>query len=246
MGVSYPSYTPSELQTVLTTMAGKGQLSGIAPAWLAAIAQAESGSEVKGAGVNSEGFGGFFGLHATWTYGGVKVSRAQLETGGEASLRTQAMAAAAELHSLTTSLNAGPIAVTNAYVNGTKGGPDYSVTATLDAKLVAQALGLTHTAGPNPTASAAGPAPTPSKPTNPGTAGGVVTDTPINKLTSPFDAIAGFIDKIDNLTWWRRVGIFAGGSALIVLGLVLLIQGSKSVRSAESGLASDAAVAAIA
>lgn len=47
--------------------------------------------------------------------------------------------------------------------------------------------------------------------------------------------LATFIDKLEDLTWWKRVGIFVGGAALVVLGIVLVLR--KTAASALESLA---------
>lgn len=58
MSVNNPS---TELQ-LLDQLASQGKLSGVNPQYLAIIAQEESGYEQAGAGVNPQGYGGYFGL----------------------------------------------------------------------------------------------------------------------------------------------------------------------------------------
>lgn len=91
---SWPSGTPTWMQGVLDTMAAQGQLGSVPPQALAAIAKGESGYEVQGAGINSSGYGGFFGLGAGAAYttpsGPMGVTATALRTSGQASFRQQA------------------------------------------------------------------------------------------------------------------------------------------------------------
>lgn len=68
MAGAYPSGMPAWEETDLNNLAAQGLLSGVSPLVLAGIAQNESGFENKGAGINSIGDGGFFGLQENGTY----------------------------------------------------------------------------------------------------------------------------------------------------------------------------------
>jgi len=95
-----PSIPSWQLQA-LQSLSAQGNLSGVDPAILAAIDQAESSGEVSGAGINAEGYGGYFGLGAGTQYpGGASVSSQTLNTNSQASFTAQAEVAADEFASL--------------------------------------------------------------------------------------------------------------------------------------------------
>jgi hypothetical protein len=75
----------------------------------------------------------------------------------------------------------------------------------------------------------------------PGSVGKAVTNT-LGGLAD----VTKFFSHLTNVNNWRRAGIFAGGAALVVLGLFFLAQGSKSVRGAEGDMAKAAGTAAVA
>lgn len=81
-----------ELDT-LRSMSANGQLYDINPLILIGIAAEESGFEVNGAGYNSAGYGGYFGIGAN-KYPGGQVSVATLLTDSLASFEEQAVVAA--------------------------------------------------------------------------------------------------------------------------------------------------------
>jgi hypothetical protein len=90
---------PSWQATILDSLSSQGLLSGVNPAVLAAIDQAESGG--SGGTINSAGYGGFFGLAPNETYGasGASVTSAQLSDPGQASFTAQAETAASAFQS---------------------------------------------------------------------------------------------------------------------------------------------------
>lgn len=82
-----------EIQS-LDQLAAQGQLSGIDPNVLAVMSQEESGGEVAGAGINSSGYGGYFGLGAGKQYPGGTISSAEMEQNSPQSFIDQAKVAA--------------------------------------------------------------------------------------------------------------------------------------------------------
>lgn len=82
-----------EIQS-LDTLSAQGQLSGIDPNVLAVMSQEESGGEVAGAGINSSGYGGYFGLGAGKQYPGGAISSAEMEQNSPSSFVDQAKVAA--------------------------------------------------------------------------------------------------------------------------------------------------------
>lgn len=84
---------------ILNTLASEGQLSGLNPAILSAIAQEESGDELAGAGINSAGYGGYFGLAPNKSYPGGQVNSADLDADNPFSFAHQAIVAASAFSS---------------------------------------------------------------------------------------------------------------------------------------------------
>lgn len=101
--MGYPSGEPAWQQTELNNLSAAGKLSGINPLVIAGIAGGESGYENAGAGINSSGYGGFFGLgqNSTYSFGGQSFTETPgiLSDPSQASFDQQAQAAAAALAS---------------------------------------------------------------------------------------------------------------------------------------------------
>lgn len=95
----WPSGQPPWQVKDLQNLASSGQLSGVNPLVLAGIAQEESGFEVAGAGYNSSGYGGFYGLGTSPYAGGNQESVASLKDPSEASFLHQSITAAAAFNS---------------------------------------------------------------------------------------------------------------------------------------------------
>lgn len=113
---------PAWQQQQLAQLSAAGQLSSVDPLYLALIDQAESSGEVAGAGVNSSGYGGYFGLGAGTQYPGGSVSRQVLLTNSPASFDQQAEVAASEFASLLSQHGGNPIAAEEAYQGGSQEG----------------------------------------------------------------------------------------------------------------------------
>lgn len=116
-----PSIPTWEL-TDLATLAAGGKLNGVAPIDLAAIDEAESGGEKGGAGVNSEGYGGYFGLGAGTQYPTGSISGAQLNENNSASFEAQAQVASGEFASLLKSHGGDALTAEKAYQGGSSEG----------------------------------------------------------------------------------------------------------------------------
>lgn len=110
---------PSWQRQILTTLAGKGQLSGVNPTDLAAIDVAESSGQ--GGAINSAGYGGFFGLGSASTYPTGTTTPAMLKTGGAAGFAAQAPIAAGEYASLLKQVGGTTLAAETAYQQGLGG-----------------------------------------------------------------------------------------------------------------------------
>lgn len=112
--MGYPSSEPAWQQTELNNLSAAGKLSGLSPLVLSGIAENESGYENKGAGINSSGYGGYFGLgqNSSYSFGGQSFTETPslLESNSQPAFDQQAEAAAAALASYiqeTGSLQAG-------------------------------------------------------------------------------------------------------------------------------------------
>lgn len=58
--------------------------------------------------------------------------------------------------------------------------------------------------------------------------------SPVTGAYHAVTSVSGFLGKITNPSNLKNVGIFSAGIALTIVGLVILLQGSKQVRMAES------------
>ena len=72
--------------------------------------------------------------------------------------------------------------------------------------------------------------------------GGTSTNTPLEGLSGLEQGVGAVLSHIDSAAWWKRVGLFVLGGALIVGGIVLFVSTTKTGQTVES----DAAVAAVA
>lgn len=93
----YPPTTPTWIITSLNHLSSTTQLLTIPPQILAAICKFTSNYGLDGIGINSSGFGGYFGQHETWTYHGVKFTRAELLTSSQTQFAKEAIVAAKTL-----------------------------------------------------------------------------------------------------------------------------------------------------
>lgn len=104
----------------LNQLSSQGQLSGVNPNALAVMDLAESSG--KGGGINSSGYGGFFGLGAGSTYPGGTVSSSLLSDPGQSSFAQQAKIAASEFASLLKGQGGNYIAAEQQYQTGSPSG----------------------------------------------------------------------------------------------------------------------------
>lgn len=127
----YPTNQPAWQQQELNNLANQGLLSGINPLVLSGILANESGFENAGAGINSSGYGGFYGLgqNSTYSYGGQSFTESPgiLNDPGLSSFDQQSEAAAAEVASLLQSNNGNLQAALAQYTGGGPTNGDYEL-----------------------------------------------------------------------------------------------------------------------
>jgi len=111
---------PAQQQNWLNQLSSSGQLSGIPPQYLAAMDWAESNG--MGGSVNSEGYGGFFGLASGTQYPNGSLRTAQLTGTDQASFNAQATTAAAELAKLIKSTDGNVYVAEQLYQGGSTEG----------------------------------------------------------------------------------------------------------------------------
>jgi hypothetical protein len=211
---------PAWQLTDLENLSSSGQLYGLSPTVVGSIDQAESSG--SGGGINSSGYGGWFGLGENSTYPGGTVSPALLESTSETSFIAQAKIAASEFASLLTKYG-NPTSAEEAYQSGTPSGPTEGSNI-LDANLGTNPA-LTGPAGTNqatltslnanpfdlfgiPGTVAGGAA---------GSAGSAVADglgTVIATVTAPLKQ------------WVEDAGLIIFGIVIIVVGLVVIAHAS--------------------
>lgn len=111
---------PAQYAQALQELSASGQLAGLDPNILAAVAMAESSG--KGGAVNSAGYGGFFGLAPDRSYpGGQSVPRSAMTGTDTQSFKQQAVTAAAEFASLLKQFNGNVLLAETAYQEGPNG-----------------------------------------------------------------------------------------------------------------------------
>lgn len=93
----WPQGTPQWMITLLDKLSGSGTLHGLPPQVLAAIASNESGFENAGAGINSSGYGGYFGLGVNQKYPGGTITQSVMLTNSPTSFTKQAQVASSEV-----------------------------------------------------------------------------------------------------------------------------------------------------
>jgi hypothetical protein len=129
--MKWPTGTPPNIRSQLQALADAHQLSGVAPQILSAICKYTSNWGLTGLGINSTGFGGYFGQHVGWSYPGRPqgFTAAQLTTPN--TFPTQAKVAAATLAGYGWSLAASlAIYVSGSPVNVTSGFVQYVLAST--------------------------------------------------------------------------------------------------------------------
>ena len=114
---------PQQYAQTLQQLSAQGQLSGLDPNILAAVAMAESSG--RGGAVNSAGYGGFFGLAPDRNYPGGSVSHGQMVGTDAQSFAAQATVAASEFASLLQQAKGNVLLAETMYQEG-PGGPNAS------------------------------------------------------------------------------------------------------------------------
>jgi len=221
---------PSAQITWLNNLSNAGKLWGIPPQILAVIDFAESGGETAGAGINSSGYGGYFGL-GTGSYPGGSVTAAQLNANNQASFEAQAQVAASEFASLLTKNGNNPVAAEQAYQTGSPTG-----TPSEGAKMMAQYTnGLSIKPG---TGSAS------SSSTGSSSSSGAST-TGCNPV-GPNLPVVGQIFTTCSIARLEAVGLLvAGGIVLFIgVGLIAATMGTGRLRGAAQALPGPAGTAA--
>lgn len=129
--MGYPSSQPGWQQQELNSLSAQGLLSGVNPLVLSGIGQNESGFEAAGAGINSSGYGGYYGLgqNSTYGFGGKSFTEtpALLLSNSQGSFDQQSEAAAAEVASLMASSGGSLQAALAKYTGGGPNNGDYTL-----------------------------------------------------------------------------------------------------------------------
>lgn len=226
---------PAPYIAELNKLSAAGQLSGVPPQVLTYIMEAESGPSYKGGGWNGIA-GGWFGLE---TPDGL--TQAQITDPSIASFDTQAIVAAKIYAKLLSGNGGNPVAAENEYQTG-KANSSANGAGIFEhfglqneaGALLAGAVGNAEAGGVVP----ASPTPVPGL-TNGGVNVGVSTLSGLSGLESGVDTLLG---DLTSSAFWKRIGIFTAGTALVIAGIALFISTTKTGQKVES----DAAVAALA
>jgi hypothetical protein len=67
--------------------------------------------------------------------------------------------------------------------------------------------------------------------------------TPLSAANNAFDHIADLITHLSDPAFWKRLGLGLGGFALIIIGIIVMVESNKTVRSATEEAVKVAAVA---
>lgn len=193
----------------LENLSGSGQLSGVDPLDLAVIDQAESSG--RGGGINSSGYGGWFGLGVGKQYPTGSISAATMRSTTPQAFDQQATVAAGEFASLLGQHGGNPIAAEMAYQGGSTEG----------AKLFQQAgIGGTQTETLSYNQSATATA-------NSSGGGGFNIDlNPIDWFTSAFQPILTGAEDFGLSIFFVVIGLVLVGAAL----LYFMFKGASSAR----------------
>lgn len=209
-----PAWQVADLQQ----LAASGQLFGLNPAVLTGVAENESGWEVRGAGINPEGYGGFYGLGAnsTYSYAGQTFhdTPSLLSDPGSSSFETQSITAAAEIESLLNQYGGDLNKAISAYVSGGPGDLNNA-----DYQDALAALG-----GKIPTDNSAGTAPSASSgsgTTNATLASLNKSSTSTSQPTKPQQSgVAGILQDIDG---FLNPHLSTSGGSIPIIGSILQV-----------------------
>jgi hypothetical protein len=210
--VTIPGWPPIPAweQTDLENLGAQGALSGVNPLALAVIDSAESSG--SGGGINSAGYGGFFGLGANKTYPGGTTSSAMLSNPGEQSFDEQAVIAASAFNQYLGQEGGDPIKAEEVYQSGRASGP------TQGSKLMVQYLGGSSGGG------------SPSSPSAPATTVGLNL-SPFDLFGIPQTVLGGAAGAVGSATW-GLVGPFLVKAILVMAGLAVIVLGiSRAAKS---------------
>jgi hypothetical protein len=197
---SIPSWEWSELQN----LGSAGDLSGVNPLAIGAIDQAESSG--VGGGINSAGYGGFFGLGEDSTYPGGSPSPALLEATSTSAFDTQAEIAASAFNEYLTEAGGDPVAAEEIYQTGSASGP------TEGSKILASLLGASSAGGSSASSS--------------GSASATLTGLNLNPLD--LFGIPQTVTGSVASSVWGEVGPFMVKAILVIAGLGIIGMGLYS------------------
>lgn len=221
----WPKGTPTWQKKILIEMAKAGQLYTVPPQILAIWEPYQHNFTTMHPGINTSGYGGYFGLGVGKPYPQGTLTKTQLLTPSVTSFKNQAQILASQFAYDVTSGQAKTLALA-AKVETASG----AVVNTIGNFLKTVFGGKTPITGKKIT--------TPEHPFTPGHS----VASAVGSLVSPITDIAGVIGKLSDLTFWKRVGIFLAGVALFALGGIILLNSDKSVRQAEGSAVKAAAL----
>jgi hypothetical protein len=210
-----PTWQISDLQKLKQ----QGLLSGVDPVILAAIDQAESGGEMRGAGINAEGYGGYYGLAMGVPYDAGTASKQMLDTNSQQSFEQQSVIAGSAVAALLQQYNGNLNAAINTYVTGK---PNPSTTP-LDTTLVDQYYGGSSAAVPSAnqiassTSGISGPAPS-------STVGKFLLglDKFLNPQVGSTAVLGSLTNTLDTLVSRGIMSLFSAG--IIFAGIYLMVK----------------------
>jgi len=194
---------PSWEMTDLEQLGQANQLSGLNPIILGVIDDAESSGE--GGGINSSGYGGFFGLGAGSNYPGGTATAPMLSDPGSTSFEEQAVIAASAFNSYLQQAGGNPVNAEEIYQSGSASGP------TEGSQLMAQYLGGAAAGGGGA----------------PGTVGTGAAATLTGFNLNPFDLFG--IPQTAASSLWSLVGPFLVKAILVLFGMGIMLIGFKGL-----------------
>jgi hypothetical protein len=206
---------PAWEQSDLESLGAQGELSGVNPEAIAVIDSAESSGE--GGGINSSGYGGFFGLGANKTYPGGATTSAMLSDPGEQSFDQQAVIAASAYNSYLTEAGGNPVTAEEIYQTGKA-----TASPGEGASLMEQYLG-TSSAGGSPSSSTT-----------------AATTAGLN--LNPLDLFG--IPQAGANALWSDVGPFLVKAILVITGLAVIVLGVSRVAKTKPSFTGPASVLA--